>query len=140
MRILAVDPGTRRIGLALSDEGGSIASPHSTVERTSKADAIARVAKVAREVGAARIVVGLPLRLDGSEGPEARRARALGGAIGERAGLPVDFVDERFTSAEAERALDAMGVSAKDRRGKVDQAAATLLLQGYLDARARSEA
>lgn len=137
MRILAVDPGTRRVGLALSDEDGAIATPHSTVERTSKADAIRKVVAVARAESVGSIVVGLPLRLDGSEGPEAKRARELADAIGRESGLPVVLVDERFTSTQAERALDVMGVSQRERRGKVDQMAAAILLQGYLDREAR---
>ena len=97
------------------------------------AKAVSEVAKVARDAGVTRIVVGLPLRLDGTEGPEAKRARTFGEAVGGAAGVSVVFVDERLTTALASRALDAGRVKATKRREVVDQAAATVLLQGYLD-------
>ncbi len=135
MRIAAIDPGTRRIGLAVSDEDEMLASPLATVRRTSRAQAVADVVGALREAEAARIVVGLPLRSDGTEGPEARRARALGDAIAAEAKLEVEYVDERFTTVIADRALAEAGVRGKKKRDVVDQAAATVLLQGYLDGR-----
>ncbi len=135
MRIAAIDPGTRRIGLAISDEGESLASPLSTVKRTSRAQAVADVAAALREAEAERLIVGLPLRSDGTEGPEAKRARALGDAIAAEAKMEVEYVDERFTTVIAHRALGEAGVRGKKRREVVDQAAAAVLLQGYLDGR-----
>jgi putative Holliday junction resolvase len=135
VRILAIDPGTRRIGLALSDEDEMLASPLSTVERKSRAQAVADVARVARAAEVGRLIVGLPLRLDGTEGPEALRARTLGDAIADAAGLGVEYVDERFTTVIADRALGEAGVRGKKKRSVVDQAAAVVLLQGYLDGR-----
>ena len=132
---MAMDPGTRRIGLALSDEGQSLATPHGTVHRTSREQAIAETAEAIREAEAGLLLVGLPLRLDGTEGPEARRARQLGDAIAERAEVAVEYVDERFTTVVAERALGAAGIKGAKRRKVVDQAAAAVLLQGYLDGR-----
>ena len=134
MRILAVDPGSRRVGLAVSDEEGLLASPHSTVERRGHAPTIARVAEIAREVGAVRIVVGLPVRLDGREGPEARRARVFGDALREAAGIELIYLDERYTTSIAERALRDARVRGARRKTVIDQAAAAVLLQGYLDA------
>jgi len=132
---MAMDPGTRRIGLALSDEDEMLASPHATIERKSRAQAITDVAAKVRESGAGLLIVGLPLRLDGTEGPEARRARELGDAVAAAAEADVEYVDERFTTVLAERALSGAGVRGKRRRGVVDQAAAAVLLQGYLDGR-----
>jgi len=138
MRILAVDPGSRRIGLALSDEEARVALPLETLERGGGADRAAReVAAVARREGAGEIVVGLPLEMDGREGPSARRARRFGEAVGEAAGLPVVMWDERLTTAQASRALREGGVRARDERRIIDQAAATVLLQSYLEARER---
>jgi putative Holliday junction resolvase len=135
VRIASIDPGTRRIGLAISDEGEELASPLTTVKRTSRAQAVADVVKAIREAGAERIIVGLPLRSDGTEGPEARRARALGDAIAAEAKMEVEYVDERFTTVIAERALGEAGVRGRKKRDVVDQAAAAVLLQGYLDGR-----
>lgn len=132
---MAIDPGTRRLGLALSDEGESLATPHATVHRTSREQAVAETAAAIRDAEAGLLVVGLPLRLDGSEGPEARRARQLGDAIAERAGVDVEYVDERFTTVLAERALGAAGIKGTKRRKVVDQAAAAVILQGFLDGR-----
>lgn len=135
MRVLAVDPGSRRIGLALSDEEGSIALPLETVERRGEAAAVRRIAEVVRERGAREIVVGLPLELDGTEGPAARRARLFAGAIEREVEVPVVLWDERLTTVSAERALRESGVRGAKRRRVVDQVAATVLLSGYLEAR-----
>ncbi len=135
MRRLGVDPGSRRIGLSLSDEDGRIAMPHSTVERRGAADAARRVAEVVQETGAGEVVMGLPLRLDGTKGDAARRARSLGEAIASRSDVPVVYWDERLTTVQAERALREADVRGAARRQVVDQAAATVLLQSYLDAK-----
>lgn len=135
MRVLAVDPGSRRIGLALSDEAGAVALPLQTVERRSEEAAVRRIAEVAREQGAGEIVVGLPLELDGTEGPAARRARRFAEAVRREAEVPVVMWDERLTTLMAERALRDTGVCGSKRRRVVDQAAATVLLSGYLEAR-----
>jgi putative Holliday junction resolvase len=136
MRILAVDPGTVRVGLALSDEGGSLATPHSTLP--AGPGLAARITAVAGEVGAGAVIVGLPRRLDGSDGPEAESARALAAEIASASGLKVELWDERFTSAIAERALrqsrprrGRAGVAA--RKQATDRVAAAVLLQSYLD-------
>ena len=135
MRFLGVDPGQKRIGLALSDEEGRLAFPLRTVERTSREQALAEVAAEAVGRGVAGIVVGLPLRMDGTEGPVARSARALAEELSARAGVPVELWDERFTSAAAARGLDEAGVHGSARKAVLDQAAAVVLLQSYLDAR-----
>jgi putative holliday junction resolvase len=139
MRILAVDPGSVRVGLALSDEGESLATPLSTLP--SGQGLGARVARAARDAGAELVVVGLPRRLDGSEGPEAAQARELAAAIIAE-GLRAELWDERFTSVMAEAALRESRPgrgrrAAAARRGATDRVAAALLLQSYLDSRPR---
>jgi putative Holliday junction resolvase len=94
-----------------------------------------RIAGIARDHEAARIVVGLPKRLDGSRGPEAKAAQELASAIRKESGLPVELVDERLTTVAAERSLIAGGVSREKRRLSVDRVAATLMLQAHLDRR-----
>jgi putative Holliday junction resolvase len=139
VRILAVDPGTKRVGLALSDPGETIAQALATVPGRPEDTLAARLAEIARDHEAGRIIVGLPLRLDGRSGPEAAAARKLAAAIRHESGLPVELVDERLTTAAAERALVAGGVKRAQRRQDVDRVAATMLLQSHLDYRRRQK-
>lgn len=138
-RVMAVDLGERRIGVAVSDSGGVLAVPHTTLERTGDltADRAALVA-LAEELGAGLVVVGLPLGLDGRRGPAARvaeaEARALGEAMADR-DVAVETFDERLTTVSAERALAEAGRRGRARRRVVDQAAAAVLLQAWLDRR-----
>jgi putative pre-16S rRNA nuclease len=135
--LLGIDPGTRRIGVAISDAGRTIALPLDVVDR--RADGwLKRLAEVAREREVAGIVVGLPARLDGSEGPEAAEARKLACLLERRLGVPAVMADERFTSAAANRAMAAADVDSRRRRPLVDKVAAALMLQSYLDAAPRS--
>ncbi|HYU63037.1 MAG TPA: Holliday junction resolvase RuvX [Verrucomicrobiae bacterium] len=133
MRVLAVDPGAKRVGLALSDPTGTIAQPLSTLPAEPRDTLVERLAEVARQNEVTRIVVGLPLRMDGSHGPEARSAQQLAAALRKAARLPVELVDERLTTAAAERSLIAGGVRRASRRQTVDRVAAALLLQTHLD-------
>ena len=135
MRILAVDPGSKRVGLALSDPTATIAQALATVPAEPAATLATRLAQIARTSEAARIVVGLPRRLDGSHGPEAKAAQSLADAIRKESGLPVELVDERLTTVAAERSLIAGGVRREKRRLSVDRVAATLMLQAHLDRR-----
>lgn len=130
-----MDPGTRRVGLAVSDPTGTIAQPLATLDAEPQATLPERLAGVAREHEAVRIVVGLPRRMDGSFGPEAKAARALADAVRKASRLPVELVDERLTTAQAERAMISGGVRRARRRATIDGVAATLLLQSHLDAR-----
>jgi putative Holliday junction resolvase len=139
LRILAVDPGSKRVGLALSDPTATIAQGIETVSAEPVESLPRRLADIARIHEAARIVVGLPLRLDGTNGPEAAAARRLADAIRRESGLPVELVDERLTTAAADRALIAGGVKREQRRRGVDRVAATMLLQGHLDHRRRQK-
>jgi putative holliday junction resolvase len=133
--VLAVDPGSRRVGLAVSDPTGTIAQPLPTVEAEPQETLAGRLAEVATENEAVRIVVGLPRRLDGSFGPEAKAARVLADAVRKASRLPVELVDERLTTAQAERAMISGGVRRARRRETIDGIAATLLLQSHLDGR-----
>jgi putative holliday junction resolvase len=134
VRTLAVDPGSKRVGLALSDPSGTIAQALPTVPAEPEATLASRVAEIAKTHDARSIVVGLPLRLDGTHGPEAAAARRLAHGIRHASRLPVVLVDERLTTAAAERSLIAGGVKRAKRRLSVDGVAATLLLQSHLDA------
>ena len=134
MRMLGVDPGARRIGLALSDEDAQIASPHATVEVQGLERALREVAAIAAELGVERVVVGLPLRLDGGEGEASRRARQFAARLGSLTQLPIVLWDERLTTRSADRALGEAGVRGGKRRQLVDRVAAALILQSYLDA------
>jgi putative Holliday junction resolvase len=137
LRILAVDPGSKRVGLALSDPSETIAQALETMPAEPDATLPSRLAEAARANDAARIIVGLPLRLDGSNGPEAAAARKLAAAVRHASGLPVELVDERLTTAAAERALIEGGVRREQRRRDIDRVAATMLLQSHLDHRRR---
>ncbi|MBV9099772.1 MAG: Holliday junction resolvase RuvX [Candidatus Dormibacteraeota bacterium] len=132
-RVLGVDVGAVRVGLAVSDETRTVASPLATLERTSR-DLWARLrGEVAtRDVRCA--VVGLPRRLDGSEGDSAADARRFADALGAELGVEVDLWDERFTTAQAEREMISAGVRRDKRRRSIDAVAAALLLQSWLDA------
>jgi len=131
--VLAVDPGTKRVGLAVSDPTGTIAQALATIPAEPRPTLAARVAGIAREQEAGAIIVGLPRRLDGSFGPEAKAARELAGEVRRAAGLPVELVDERLTTAAAERSMIEGGVRREKRRASIDRVAATLLLQSHLD-------
>jgi putative pre-16S rRNA nuclease len=135
MRTLAVDPGSKRVGLAVSDPTGTIAQALPTVPAEPESTLALRVAGIAKEQDVRRIVVGLPLRLDGTHGPEAAAARRLAHSIRQACGLPVEMVDERLTTAAAERSLIAAGVRRAKRRVSIDAVAATILLQGHLDSK-----
>jgi putative Holliday junction resolvase len=133
---LAVDLGSRRIGLAVTDGTGQMAFPHSVIGRSGDDQAdLAAIAGVVEESGAATVVVGLPLSLDGSDGPAARQARDQAKALAELLDrTPVLLFDERLTTVSAEAALVAAGRRGRARRSVVDSAAATVLLQSWLDA------
>ncbi|MBN2621910.1 MAG: Holliday junction resolvase RuvX [Acidimicrobiales bacterium] len=134
-RAVALDIGTRRIGVALSDSAGTVATPYEVVQRSGdRARDHRRIAVLVDEAGADVVVVGLPLSLDGSLGPAARAILAEVDEL--RAALDVEVVtwDERLSTVEAERSLRTMGVKKGDRRRVVDQVAATVILQSWLDA------
>lgn len=135
--VLALDPGSVRVGVAASDPAVPVATPVGSVPRN-PAVLWPRLRREVRDRGVRRIIVGLPRRLDGSEGEAAAAARELAAEAERHTGLPCELWDERFTSAQAERQLVAAGVRRRRRRETVDAAAATLLLQSWLDSSARS--
>lgn len=133
-RYLGVDCGSKRVGVAISDAAGILASP---LEVVARAEAPARVVALAEEFGIGGLVVGLPTGLSGGEGRSAEEARALGVELAAATGLPVQFVDERFTSRLAEDALIETGMRRRRRRATVDKVAAALILQDFLDGLAK---
>ena len=131
---MAIDWGQRRIGIALSDESRAIASPHKVVQRAGSLDRdLECIVDLTRENSVSLVVFGLPVRLDGSMGPEASGVLEVAEKLGRKIDVPVKTWDERFSTVEAERALIGGNVSRKKRRGLVDQVAAALILQAYLD-------
>ncbi|MBE3067879.1 MAG: Holliday junction resolvase RuvX [Chloroflexi bacterium] len=134
MRILAVDPGSKRIGLAISDPTGSIANPLTVLNHIARLLDAEAVAEQAKTNGAGLIVVGQSLDDDGHPTFEGRRAGRFVEALKTQTDLPVVFWDESFTTQDARAARIAMGVSRKNRLGHLDSVAATVLLQSYLDA------
>lgn len=136
VRALGVDLGSRRIGVAVSDPTGTLASPYEVVERSGDIGADhRRLVGLAAELGVERIVVGLPLSLDGSLGPAARAVLAEVEELAATTEVPVETYDERLTTVTAERSLRERGVKGRDRRQVVDMAAAAVLLQAWLDGR-----
>jgi len=136
MRALGIDCGQARVGVAVSDEDRCLALPLTTVQRLpSRAETGKAVLRCLESREVDTLVVGLPLTLDGREGTSARHARALGDAIGAALGLEPIYWDERLTTSEAERSLRASGLDAKASRRVVDQSAAAIILQSYLDSK-----
>jgi putative Holliday junction resolvase len=136
MRVLGVDLGERRIGLAVSDPTGKIATPLETVQRRAgKRPPLAEIQRIAEPFGVEHVVVGLPLDLRGEENDWCREVREIGRKLGERLGVNVSFVDERLTSKRAERAVRTSGLKKveRERKERVDAAAAQLILQAWLD-------
>ncbi len=138
-RLLAVDWGERRIGLAVSDPLGILATGLPTLVVQGEAEAVARVADTVREVEAEALIVGLPLTLAGTKGDSAVAAERFAAKLAVATGLPVHLYDERLTSMIAQRRLHETGARTKGKKGKVDEGAAVALLEGWL-AKARYEA
>jgi len=135
MRYLGLDLGRATIGLALADEVLRTARPLRTLRRRSEAEDLAALGAVAAEYEVERAVLGLPLNMDGSEGPSARMARAFAARLEVALGIPVELFDERLSTFEAESRLRELGFSARAQRDKVDAEAAAVILQGWLDRR-----
>jgi putative Holliday junction resolvase len=135
MRILALDHGTKRIGVAVSDETRTIAQPLEYISAEPFADFLARLRQLIREKEVELILVGLPRNMDGSYGPAAEKVQTFVAALKDAVVVPVKTLDERLTSAQANRVLIQGGVRRDKRKEKVDQTAAAILLQSYLDGR-----
>jgi putative Holliday junction resolvase len=131
-RVLGLDLGSRRIGLAVSS--GSLATPHSVLERNrDRAADHAAIATLVDELGVERVVVGLPLSLDGKMGPAARAVADEVQQLGDVLAVPVETYDERLTTVTADRSLSSLGLSGQARRRVVDKVAAAVILQAWLD-------
>ena len=130
--IVALDVGTKTIGIATAQEGGGIPSPHSTLSRKGVKTDVVKLAHIMGEIGAAVLVVGLPLELDDTEGRSARLARQVGDALAEATGLPVHYQDERYSTVVATERLHAAGYDGHQRKKNIDQAAAAVILEDYL--------
>ena len=131
-RIIAVDYGDARTGVAVSDLTGTMAGETLTIQEWNAERLARRLAFFARERGAARFVLGLPKNMDGTEGPRAEKARQFAALLENESGLPVTLWDERRSTVEAHAILHAAGKKEKKHRASVDAVAASLLLEGYL--------
>lgn len=134
MRYLAIDYGIKRTGLAVCDAGERIASPLTVVQ--GRKDLIPRIKNIVVTDGIEALVLGLPLNMDGTEGPQAKLVRTFGDELGRRLGIPVFFQDERLSSFEAEQRLREMDLSRTKRKARLDALAAADILQSFLDRKA----
>jgi putative Holliday junction resolvase len=138
-RVLGIDLGSRRIGVAVSDGLGLTAQPRTTLARHGGMRDIDAIAAAVKEADADRIVLGLPLDCEGQEGPAAQRARVFGDKLHAALHLPVELIDESFSTVEAEAVLLAADVSRARRKQVVDKMAAAVILQRWLDAQRGKE-
>ena len=134
-RAVGIDFGSRRIGVAVSDSGRMVATPFETIKRVGdRTIEHGRIAAIVAEIEATVVVVGLPLSLDGSDGHAAKLVRSEVRGLAKRLTIPVEEYDERFTTVTAEQSLREMGTRGRAKRDVIDQVAAAVLLQGWLDA------
>jgi putative holliday junction resolvase len=133
-RILGLDYGERRLGFALSDTGEIISMPLSVAHIRSRAEAVNEVEKAVRETGAAKLVIGLPVNMNGTRGPAAEGVGAFVEALAGRVTIPIETWDERLTTKSAHDVLIEAGTSRRRRKEVVDKLAAQIMLQNYLDA------
>lgn len=135
-RALGLDIGERRVGVAASDSMGIAASPVEVIDVTTPDAVASRIAWLAKDRGVALLVVGMPFNMDGSEHKTAAVIRARAELCARKAGLPIEYVDERLTTVEAGRRLWEAGLTHKNRKERVDRVAAALILQSWLESRA----
>jgi len=131
MRVMALDVGKRRIGVAVSDPLGITARPHSTILRDKKA--LDTICAVVRDLHAERIIVGLPLHLDGTEGEQAKDVRSFASKLASRSIVPIEFCDERLTTVEAEERLANRRGGWRKKKNRIDALAAASILESYLN-------
>jgi len=136
MRVLAIDYGSTRIGLALSDPTGTLARPLPFVPAKGDAKLARELAALAQKEQAEKILLGLPRNMDGSLGEAAAKVQAFATALSAATKIPIQLVDERLTTVQASRQLHEAGRDTRAQRGRIDSEAAAVLLQGWLDARA----
>jgi putative Holliday junction resolvase len=134
--VLGLDVGDKTVGIAKTDGLGLTAQPVKTLRRSGLASDLASLADLCREHDVTRVVVGLPLNMDGSEGPRAALARRFARKVEEETGLPIELWDERLSTAEVQRILIAGDATRRKRREVIDTLAAQVILQGWMDARA----
>jgi conserved hypothetical protein TIGR00250 len=139
MRLMGLDVGDRRIGIALSDPLGFTAQGYSTLERKSDDQVLETIIRLCDEYEVGKIVVGLPLNMNGSLGPRARLVQEWAEQLGVRSGREVVFWDERLSTVSAQRVLLEADLSRKKRKGLVDKVAAVYILQGYLDRQSQNK-
>ena len=137
MRVLGIDHGTKRVGLALSDETGTIALPLEYVPAQPAANLLSRLQAIVSEREVAEVLVGIPRNMNGTYGPAAEKARGFVAALEQVLTVPVKTWDERLTSVQANRFLIETGMRREQRKERADQTAAAILLQSYLDHRSR---
>ncbi len=136
MRIIGLDFGTKTVGVALSDEKGIIASPHLTIERkhaTKLRQTYAQIEDIIREYEVGLIVLGLPKNMNNTEGERVEATKEFGENLERRTGISVEYIDERLTTIQADRILEATGVAHSARKEHIDKMAAAIILQSYLD-------
>ena len=137
VKIVALDIGTVRIGIATSDIMEIIASPYLVYKRRSNAlDDVREISKIISQLGAGKVVIGLPLKLDGSEGASVTMAKDFGEALKKEVAAEIIYIDERLSTVSAERVLIESGMRREKRKDKIDSVAATFILQTYLDRQA----
>ncbi|MER2563086.1 MAG: Holliday junction resolvase RuvX [Myxococcaceae bacterium] len=139
MRAMGLDVGTKTVGVAVADELGITAQPITVIRRSNLKADLAELIRLAEDREVDRFVLGLPLNMDGSEGPRALATRKFGDALAKASNLTIIYQDERLTTVAAERSLLEADVSRSKRREVIDQVAASLILQGWLDAQPRSQ-
>lgn len=138
-RILAVDPGEKRIGIAVSDPTGTIANPYKIQEHVSRIVDAAQIAQMAAELGAIRVIIGQALDDEGQVGPAARKSIRLAEAIQSQSSIPVELWDETSTTREVQDTQRLLGTKRNKRRENLDDLAAAVILQSYLDAHRHNE-
>jgi len=138
VRLLGLDIGEARVGVAVSDAEGTVASPLVVLDARALARDIGPLKRLAEDYEVVGLVAGLPLTMAGEEGPQAASVRAAAERIAGALGMPIAYVDERLSSSAASRAMAGAGVSTRGQRGKLDMVAAAYILQGYLDSQRRS--
>jgi putative Holliday junction resolvase len=137
MRVMALDYGTRRTGVAVCDELGITVRPVETIGGKNRQEALDRAAALSRELDVTQIVIGLPLNMDGSEGPAGKRVREFADRLRALVEVPIELFDERLTSREAEQRLLERGYDREERKAKADEWAAVILLEDYLSGHSR---
>lgn len=137
--VAALDYGMARIGVAISDELGLLAHPRPFIAARPLARALSEILRLTQKEGVRHLLIGLPRNLNGTEGIAARRVRAFVTSLSEKTNIPIEFIDERLSTVEAQSRLHAAGHTEKSSRTRIDSASAAILLQSWLDGRSRRE-